>query len=134
MASVFHCFNFAALQYLAPVIFLLGIAFSYKVSTGTGWLPLVSQPSVVVNTVTSPSTSLSSVLETFAGQDWDSVFTAPWFAALHQTREAFGEMWDSLRCQGSHVCQGVLGFALFWCLASWQTVAVTGMAYHRFVE
>nr|CDS19225.1 Transmembrane protein 161B [Echinococcus granulosus] len=130
VASVFHCFNFAALQYLAPAMLLIGLAFSYKASTGTGWLPLAPQ----INVASSPSTSLASLIETFAGQDWDLIFTASWFSALQHTREAFGELWESLRCQAGYVCQGVLGFALFWCLAAWQAVAVTGVAYHRFVD
>ncbi|VDM15654.1 unnamed protein product [Hydatigera taeniaeformis] len=130
VASVFHCFNFAALQYLAPSILLAGLAFSYKASTGTGWLPLAPQ----ITVAPSSPTSLMSALEAFAGQDWDLVFTAPWFSALQHTREVFGELWESLRCQAGYVCQGVLGFTLFWCLAAWQAVAVTGVAYHRFVD
>ncbi|VDK36588.1 unnamed protein product [Taenia asiatica] len=130
VASVFHCFNFAALQYLAPSILLIGFAFSYKASTGTGWLPLAPE----INVASSPSTSLASVLEAFAGQDWDLVFSASWFSAIQHTREAFGELWESVRRQAGYVCQGVLGFALFWCLVAWQAVAVTGVAYHRFVD
>ncbi|VDD81168.1 unnamed protein product [Mesocestoides corti] len=134
VASVFHCFNFAALQYLAPTILLIGLACSYKVSTGTGWLPLNQQPVFRPSERHSLPNALETVLQIFDGQEWDSVFTASWFAVLQQTREAFGVMWDSISYQASSVCEGVLGFALFWCLAVWQAVTVTGTAYYRFVE
>ncbi|KAM3175205.1 hypothetical protein ACTXT7_008980 [Hymenolepis weldensis] len=134
VASVFHCFNFAALQYLAPAVLLIGFAFSYKVSTGIGWIPIISSTPVYKPISTGGNSSLSVVLEAFAGQEWESVFTAPWYAALHQTREAFEELWEAVRFQAGNVCSGVLGFTLFWCLAAWQGLAFTSLAYHRFIE
>nr|CDS34075.1 Transmembrane protein 161B [Hymenolepis microstoma] len=134
VASVFHCFNFAALQYLAPAVLLIGFTFSYKVSTGVGWIPIISSTSVYKTTSLNSNSSLSGVLEAFAGQEWESIFTAPWFAALHQTREAFEGLWEAVRCQAGNVCSGVLGFTLFWCLAVWQGLAFTSLAYHRFIE
>ncbi|VDL91544.1 unnamed protein product [Schistocephalus solidus] len=136
VASVFHCFNFAALQYLAPAILTVGLICSYKTTTGTPWFPLglTTSPGLASSSVSVRQHSLNSVLALFSQHDWDSISTAPWFAAVQETREAFSEILDSLRYPAWHACHGILGFLLWWTLASWQAITSTGMAYYRFLD
>ncbi|KAL7052946.1 hypothetical protein AAHC03_026358 [Spirometra sp. Aus1] len=136
VASVFHCFNFAALQYLAPTLLTIGLVCSYKTTTGTPWFPLglTTTSASASSGVRVRQHSLDSVLAIFSQHDWDSISTAPWFAAIQETREAFGEILDSLRYPARHACHGILGFLLWWTLASWQAITSTGMAYYRFLD
>ncbi|VDN13909.1 unnamed protein product [Dibothriocephalus latus] len=136
VASVFHCFNFAALQYLAPALLTVGLICSYKTTTGTPWLPLGLNTSSGLKSsgVGVRQHSLDSVLTLFSQHDWDSISSAPWFAAVQETREAFGEILDSMRYPAWHACHGILGFLLWWTLASWQAITSIGMAYYRFLD
>ncbi|VEL34908.1 unnamed protein product [Protopolystoma xenopodis] len=61
----------------------------------------------------------------------DTLFT--WLDGLAAIRQTFTGVVGELSARGVFVCRGVLGFAVFWCLAAWQIISLIGLAYYRFI-
>lgn len=132
VSSIYSYVNVIMIQYLLPVLMCLSTVMLYKSFSGHLWVP-----------PTWTSDLAESAQNLSVNHEFSSTSPRPWFAA--SASDDFGSVADNVTAQHKiitlqeikgvftyDVCQGVLGFVVWWLHFSWFITSLAGIVYHTY--